>query len=350
MKKNISLIIAILFLQVIEVIPAETKIWPTETWIPATSGFITNGFSTNGGYLVSTSTYSMSGTNRAAGQGVAVYYISNSVAGDYTLKATSIATNDVQNSFYVGLDINPGEPMSVWDVPIGSILKTNLVSLRGGGTTTSNQFNPMVWTLSEGVHVLTVLGREFYTKVQKWNLQPVIPTNESPNISFLLAWQVPAPPTNVDHYEIWYKTNLMGTFRFLSGAIKTNSISLTYAKTNMPNQGYYIGYAHQYFTTNKTNWRAILAWDPSPGTNVITNYSVYYGVASTNYTNKILAKTNLTATVSNLAPNKVYYFAATAVDNRGLESDFSNEVNTQSVISYSNTNAVRMGLRIQLIQ
>jgi hypothetical protein len=70
----------------------------------------------------------------------------------------------------------------------------------------------------------------------------------------------------------------------------------------------------------------VLAWDRSPGTNVITNYTVYYGVASATYTDKALAGTNLTVTVSNLLRGTTYFFAATATDTKGLESGYSNEV------------------------
>ena len=69
-----------------------------------------------------------------------------------------------------------------------------------------------------------------------------------------------------------------------------------------------------------------LAWDPSAGTNVIANYNVYYGVASATYTNVVAAGTNTTVSVSNLVEGTTYYFAATAVDTAGLESDYSTEV------------------------
>lgn len=71
-----------------------------------------------------------------------------------------------------------------------------------------------------------------------------------------------------------------------------------------------------------------LAWDKSPGTNVIVNYNVYYGVTSATYTNVVSAGTNLTVAVTNLARGVTYWFAATAVDNAGLESDYSTEVFT----------------------
>ena len=69
-----------------------------------------------------------------------------------------------------------------------------------------------------------------------------------------------------------------------------------------------------------------LAWDPSPGTDVITNYNLYYGVASGTYTNVAAAGTNTTVTISNLVDGATYYFAATAVDTNSLESAYSTEV------------------------
>ena len=69
-----------------------------------------------------------------------------------------------------------------------------------------------------------------------------------------------------------------------------------------------------------------LAWDPSPGTNVIAHYNVYWGSATRTYTNAVNVGTNLTATVTNLMAGPTYYFAATATDQSGLESDYSAEV------------------------
>lgn len=69
-----------------------------------------------------------------------------------------------------------------------------------------------------------------------------------------------------------------------------------------------------------------LAWDPSPGTNVIANYKVYYGVASATYTNAVATGANTTVSISNLVAGRTYWFAATAIDTSGLESDYSAEV------------------------
>ena len=67
-----------------------------------------------------------------------------------------------------------------------------------------------------------------------------------------------------------------------------------------------------------------LAWTPSASTN-ITGYTIYYGGASHTYTNSIAVGSATNATISGLADGVTYYFAATAVDDAGLESDYSNE-------------------------
>lgn len=54
--------------------------------------------------------------------------------------------------------------------------------------------------------------------------------------------------------------------------------------------------------TNPPIFQATLAWDPSPGTNVITNYSVYWGSNSRIYTNFVSDGTNLTVVVPLLKP------------------------------------------------
>jgi hypothetical protein len=68
-----------------------------------------------------------------------------------------------------------------------------------------------------------------------------------------------------------------------------------------------------------------LAWNASPGTNV-AGYHLHCGGLSGNYTNTIDAGSSTTATVSGLTLGATYYFAATAYDSSGLESDFSNEI------------------------
>jgi hypothetical protein len=68
-----------------------------------------------------------------------------------------------------------------------------------------------------------------------------------------------------------------------------------------------------------------LAWNPDAGTN-IGGYKIYYGAASRTYANVNNVGNVTNATVSGLVSGKVYYFAATAYDTSGAESDYSAEV------------------------
>jgi hypothetical protein len=68
-----------------------------------------------------------------------------------------------------------------------------------------------------------------------------------------------------------------------------------------------------------------LAWSPSPDTNVV-GYRVYYGVASRTYTNMVDVGAVTNATIGGLVEGKTYYFAATAYNILGLESDYSAEI------------------------
>ena len=75
-----------------------------------------------------------------------------------------------------------------------------------------------------------------------------------------------------------------------------------------------------------------LQWD-APTTNVdgtpltdLAGYKVYYGNESGNYTNNIDVNNITTYEITNLADG-TYYFAVTAYDTSGNESDYSNEVN-----------------------
>lgn len=68
-----------------------------------------------------------------------------------------------------------------------------------------------------------------------------------------------------------------------------------------------------------------LAWNPDAGTN-IAGYKIYYGVASRTYTNANNIGNATNATISSLISGTIYYFAATAYDTSGLESDYSTEV------------------------
>ena len=68
-----------------------------------------------------------------------------------------------------------------------------------------------------------------------------------------------------------------------------------------------------------------LGWNPSPTANV-AGYNVYYGANSLQYTNLLAAGNSTNLLISGLVEGATYYFAATAFDDTGVESDFSPEV------------------------
>jgi DNA-binding CsgD family transcriptional regulator len=68
-----------------------------------------------------------------------------------------------------------------------------------------------------------------------------------------------------------------------------------------------------------------LAWTPSASTG-ITNYFMYLGVGSGQYTNKIALGNVTNATVTLPSRGVPFFFAVTAMASNGLESVFSNEI------------------------
>jgi hypothetical protein len=68
-----------------------------------------------------------------------------------------------------------------------------------------------------------------------------------------------------------------------------------------------------------------LAWDPNTDPD-LSGYRIYYGLLSDQYSSSVDVGNRTSYTVANLENGKTYYFAATAYDQIGDESDFSNEV------------------------
>jgi fibronectin type 3 domain-containing protein len=69
-----------------------------------------------------------------------------------------------------------------------------------------------------------------------------------------------------------------------------------------------------------------LAWDANTESD-LAGYTVYYGTASGVYDNSAPVGNVTEFTVVDL-PDNTHYFAATAVDQQGNESGYSNEVST----------------------
>jgi hypothetical protein len=77
-----------------------------------------------------------------------------------------------------------------------------------------------------------------------------------------------------------------------------------------------------------------LAWDRNPEADVV-GYRIYYGLGSRQYTNSIYVGNLTTGVVPGLSNGVQYFFAMTAIDATGLESDYSSEVAVTSKGGFS---------------
>lgn len=68
-----------------------------------------------------------------------------------------------------------------------------------------------------------------------------------------------------------------------------------------------------------------LAWDPNNEPH-IAGYKVYYGTVSRDYIFEVDVGNNTSVTISDLELSKTYYFAITAYNVDGDESNFSDEI------------------------
>lgn len=77
-------------------------------------------------------------------------------------------------------------------------------------------------------------------------------------------------------------------------------------------------------TCTQASISTTMSWNSS-NAGTVTGYNLYYGSATQTYTNMVSAGNGTSATVTNLQPGKLYYFAATAHDSAGNESPKSSE-------------------------
>jgi hypothetical protein len=103
--------------------------------------------------------------------GQAVYNFTITNAGSYLIQTLVNAPTVSANSFYVNIDAEPQDPTMIWDVPITTGFEQRVVSWRGNGTDTNNQFLPKVFSLSVGTHQLVIVGRAFNTQLEQFSLK-----------------------------------------------------------------------------------------------------------------------------------------------------------------------------------
>jgi len=148
---------------------------PAGNVIQATSGAINSPFIVTNSYI-----YQPVQTTTPTNGGSAYYQFTITNAGNYVIQVLVSAPNDGANSLYVNIDAEPQDPTMIWDIPLTSGFEERVVSWRGNGTDTSNQFVPKIFSLSQGTHQLVIRGREANVQLQ--------------NFAIL---QIPLPPQNL---------------------------------------------------------------------------------------------------------------------------------------------------------
>lgn len=189
------------------------------------------------------------------------------------------------------------------------------------------------WFLFISIYLLAALSSASAAKVT---------APASTNMVIKLAW---IPISHALKYEVWSSTNIAVPFILYTNVGLATNATFTYPKVSADAQRYYYvkGYFWQGGSTNLA--RVTLTWDYACGkiTN-IARYKIYYGSSPLTYTNVFTVPycTNRTEIVSNLLRGTTYFFALTAIDNNGLESDYSSEASTSTTPIIVITNAVRV--------
>ena len=124
------------------------------TAFPASAGVISAPFVLTNGII------SQPEQTEVAEGGKAIYNFAITNAGDYVIKATVNAPDESSNSFFVNVDSQPEDPLTIWDIDVTSGFEERTVNWRGNGGSGSSEFDPKVFKLSAGAHKLIIMGRE----------------------------------------------------------------------------------------------------------------------------------------------------------------------------------------------
>jgi hypothetical protein len=99
-------------------------------------------------------------------------------SGLYELKAIVKAPTTSQNSFLINVNNTPESPAHIWDISdLTQTFQERVVSHRGSGTETKNEFTPKLFQLERGDHLLFITSRERNTQLHSLRFNLVsIPT------------------------------------------------------------------------------------------------------------------------------------------------------------------------------
>jgi hypothetical protein len=153
MNKQILRIVAIVALMT-----AVAAVGQAGAQLAAGAGTISSPFVLTNGYV-----FQPISTGVANG-GRAVYSFSVTNSGQYVILAVAEAPSQDANSLFVNIDSEPKDPEMIWEIPIATGFKTNLVSTSLG--------KPRYFDLTIGNHHIIVRGREANVKLSLLRILP----------------------------------------------------------------------------------------------------------------------------------------------------------------------------------
>jgi hypothetical protein len=144
--------------------------------------FPAGGGTISGPFTLADAVLSQSVETGLTNGGQAVYNFTIKNPGNYAIQVLVNAPRESRNSFFVNIDAPPEEPAMIFDIPQTSGFENHLVSWRGAGTASEDQFNPKTFYLAAGPHRLMIVGRDAGGQLKSFSIVPLLS---------------PAPPTNL---------------------------------------------------------------------------------------------------------------------------------------------------------
>jgi hypothetical protein len=105
--------------------------------------------------------------------GKAVFAFKVAKDGDYVIHAVVNAPDEDSNSFFLNIDALPEDPLMIWDMEVTKGFEERIVSWRGNGDSSSDEYAPKIFRLSAGEHKLIVVGRE-PAKLKSVSIRPFV--------------------------------------------------------------------------------------------------------------------------------------------------------------------------------
>jgi hypothetical protein len=107
--------------------------------------------------------------------GNAVFTFTIATAGNYVFETLVNGPADNSNSFFANVDALPEDPDMIWDIEVTMGFEKRLLSWRGNGDSSADQFSPKRFTLTAGVHKLNIIGREPDAQLKSLTIRPAPP-------------------------------------------------------------------------------------------------------------------------------------------------------------------------------